>query len=144
MIQLSKKSANTSMQRNLYDRCICLLNFTRNGSILLQHKLARKGFCLFRYNRATKNSFLYTFSWGSLSHEIEMPKLSVNKNDFRCTNFVWLRDVHENQCAWNVIKMKNKFALLITFLRHLIFCEKEKFYANIWKLHTAISVFDSI
>ena len=32
----------------------------------------------------------------------------------------WLRDVHENQYAWNVIKMKNKFALLITFLRHFL------------------------
>ena len=62
LIQPSKKSENTSMQRNLYDRCICLLKFTRNGSILLQRKLARKGFCLFRYNRATKNSFLYTLS----------------------------------------------------------------------------------
>ena len=60
LIHLSKKSENTFMQRNLYDRCIYLLNVTRNGSILLQRKLNRKGLCLFRSNRATKNSFLYT------------------------------------------------------------------------------------
>ena len=115
MIQLSKKSENTSMQRSLYDRCICLLNFTRNGNILLQRKLTRKSFCLFRYNRVTKNSFLHTLSWGSVSY-------NWNAKTFwqQDALTLWLRDVHENQYAWNVIKMKNKFALLITFLRHFL------------------------